>query len=147
MSDFNPDAFLSAQQTVEVEDKYPTIPDGEYQAVADKVNVRQSQDGKYTFLDVTWAIDDPTVKEETGLDHPSARQSVFLDIEKGQLATGKGKNVQLGRLLAAVGIDTHSGKPWSMQDVVGRPALVRVTTRSTDDGRTYNDVSRVAPLA
>ena len=138
---FDPDTFLSSTTTEASSTEYVPVPEGEYLAVVTKVAARATERAK--ILDVTWEIDDEAVKAETGLEHPTVRQSVFLDVnEQGALETGKGKNVDLGRLREAVGQNTP-GQPWSPTMLEGQVARVRVAHRMYE-GRTYADVKGVA---
>jgi len=140
--DFNPEAFMQQQQSGELDTTFIPVPEGEYSAVAEGVNVRTTNTGK-VILDVSWAVNDANVVEETGRENNTVRQSIFLDLtDAGTLDMGKGKNIGLGRLMEAVGIDMS--KKWALQDVVGHMALVTVKHRMSDDGTVYADVKRVA---
>jgi hypothetical protein len=92
--------------------------------VAKQVDIRTPKES--VILDIRWAVDDAGVKEETGLDEPTVRQSIFLDMnESGGLALGKGKNVQLGKLREALGLNDPA-KAFSFAQIVGRPARIAV---------------------
>lgn len=151
MSVFNPEAFLTQQETGALSTKFEPVPDGEYPAMigADEnsVKARTTASGR-AILDVTWEINDPDLASRLGKDRITIRQSVFLDLTpQGTLDRAKGKNVQLGRLRDALGQNDPS-RPWSPLNLRGAgPAKIRVTSRSGDDDTIYNDVKGVAKMA
>lgn len=153
MSLFNAETFLNETVTGANDTKYPVIPAGEYPAISKKIDVRQMQNDKdpakpFTVLDVVWGIDDATVKEATKLDEPTCRQSVFLDLdESGKLAMGQAKNVQLGKLREALGLNDPN-VPFQWSQLVGQPAIVRVehSPNPKDPENPYSNVTRVAQM-
>jgi hypothetical protein len=150
MSTFDVNAFQNAQFTEASSTEFTPIPEGEFNAVVDKQDIRTTTKGQ-VILDVTWKIDDATVAAETGLPNPTVRQSVFLDVaDNGGLEFGKGKNVSLGRLREALG-QNQSGQPWSFGMLLGQVAKVRVKHRivrdeSTGEDRTYSDIAGVTKI-
>lgn len=155
MSTFNPDAFMSTSVKEANDTKFTPIPDhpeGEgWESQVDDVKARQvkGKDGTPSFvIDLTWAILAEPVKKETGLDKPTVRQTVWLDLTKeGNLDFGKGKNVQLGRVREALG-QNKPGKAWKPQDLMGQ--MAKVVTKQRPDPENpeniYNDVKKVLPL-
>lgn len=144
MSQFGADDILNGQTEGPMETDYVPVPEGEFRAVIDKVDVRLVGEGKdKPVLDVMWKIDDPAVAAQMGIENPTVRQTIFLDIADGGrgLALGKGKNVQLGRLREAVGQNGPS--PWAPGQLVGCVATVRTAQREYE-GRTFTDVKAVA---
>ena len=150
MSDsiFNPEQFLNTQITGANETSFTPVPIGEWRAQVDKVEGRSftSKAGDtFRVMEVTWNVLDPSVREVTGMDKPTVRQSIFLDFtESGALEMGKSKNVALGRFRDAIG-QNSSGRPWSPSHAVGSTAIVRVkheTNETTGDIRA--SVDRVA---
>ncbi len=150
---FNADTFLEQTVTGASETKYPVIPAGEYPAISKSItarempNLKEPEKGAYTVLDITWAIDDAGVKEETGLDAPTCRQSVFLELENGLLDMREKKNVPLGRLREALGLNDPD-KPFSFNDLVGQPAIVRIeqSPNAKDPENPYSNVTKVAQV-
>ena len=144
---FNPDQFLDMQITEANDTKLTPVPVGEYVAVIKEVKCRQWQSKQDPSksgltLDVTWSIDDPAVKELLGRDKVTVRQGVLLDLtESGGLDMGKGRNVSLGRLREAVGLNTP-GQPFSFSMLVGRVAKVSVSHR-IDGDNIYAEVKSV----
>lgn len=140
---FDTDDFLNQSTEAELSTQFTPVPEGEYNARADKLDIRTPNDK--VILDVTWVIDDDNVREVTGMDNPTVRQSVFLDMTAdGGLDTGKGKNVQLGRLREALG-QNKPGEPWSFRNIEGSVARVKVSHREYE-GNIYADVKGVAAL-
>lgn len=149
MSAFDPDTFMSTSFTEANETKFVTVPEGEYQAVVDKVeaNTWQSRDGSKSGLklDLTWKIDDQAAADATGMANPTVKQSIMLDMtESGGLATGPGKNINLGRLREAVG-QNKPGSAWSPTMLLGQPAKVSVKHRMWEDN-IFAEVKGVAKL-
>lgn len=150
MTTFDP-ASLFEQTTTEVNDtKIIPIPEGEYLAVIEKAETStwQSRDGTKSGirLDVHYLIDDEGAKAATGRDKLTVRQGIMLDLtEDGRgLDMGKGKNVGLGRLREATGLNVP-GQPFAMAMIPGRLVKIKVTQRPGDDPETvYNDVKGVA---
>jgi hypothetical protein len=67
----------------------------------------------------------------------------MLDLtEEGMLATGKGRNVLLGRLREATGLN-QSGEPFAFPMLTGRPAKVQVAHRLYE-GQIYAEVKGTA---
>lgn len=147
---FDASAFLNSTVNDASSTTMTPVEEGEYVALAKKVDVRQFTGTKdpsktYTSLDVSWAIDDARQKEVTGMAEPQVRQSIMLDLtESGNLDMGKGKNVGLGRLREAIGLN-QPGRPFSFSMIEGRPAKVFVTHR-TDGDNIYAEIKKVAAL-
>lgn len=147
---FNPDTFLQATTTEVNDTKKIPCPAGEYIAVVEKVEARpwQSKDGLKSgvALDITWAIDDPAVKETVGRDNVQVRQGLMLDLlDSGGLDMGKGKNIALGRLREATGLNVP-GQPFSPTMFAGRAAKVTVSHR-VDGEDIYDEIKKVAALS
>lgn len=142
-SAFDPDLFMNQQTTEASSTQYVPIPVGEYMAVIKEVKAGTA--GDKPVLNVTWKIDDQGVRDETGLEEPSVRQTLWLDLTPGGgLDSGKGKNVGLGKLREALGQNTP-GQPWSPGMLVGQVAMVQVGHRSgKEPGEVYADVKAVA---
>jgi hypothetical protein len=151
MSNFNPDTFMQASVEGVVSTQYSAIAEGEFPGYVKGVAARATEQA--SMMDVTWVVDDEEVKNETGLSEPTVRQTIFLDVDdNGMLDLGKGKNVQLGRLRAALG--QNDGGAWSPSMLEGQAALITITQRVVTadregnelpeaDWRTYNDVKGV----
>ena len=147
LSTFDPDLFLGSEVEGEFETSYQRVPPGEYPGVIDDVKVRKvdTKDGPRAVMDVTWLILDEEVKKETELERPTCRQGMFLDVnDQGGLDRGKNKNVAVGRLLEALGM--NNGKAWNPEGLKGLPATVRIEHKpnADDPENPYANVTRVA---
>jgi hypothetical protein len=149
-------ADLSSFMDLSISDANDTVvipvPEGEYTAVAEEPVVRQwtSQDGTKSgiALDLQWVIDDQAVKTLLGRDKVTVKQGLMLDLnEQGGLDTGKGKNVGLGRLREACGLNV-AGQPFSFRMLGGQVAKVAVKHRpdKNDTSVIYAEVKGVAKL-
>ncbi len=143
---FDPNQFLDMQVTEANDTVMRPVPEGEFVGVITEVKPREwsSKDGSKAgiTLDVQWELDDPVLKEELGRQ-PKVKQGVMLDLAKDgkSLDMGKGMNVGLGRLRAALGLN-NPGQPFSFSQLPGRAAKVKVTHRA-DPEKTNPDGSAV----
>lgn len=137
---FDPSVFEQQQFTEPNDTRYVAIPEGEYMALVKEKKFRNEKG--YTILDITWLVDDAGVRETTGMKDPIVRQSIFLDTTaQGGLDFGRGKNVKLGRLREALGLN-QPGQPFSFNMIEGRPARVSIKHRLYE-GDTFADVKEV----
>lgn len=146
MSVFDPDEFLQATIEGSNSTSRPPIPEHEAMGVIEKISIRTPNQS--TILDVFWGVDSDEARNATGLDSPSVRQSIFLDIDgNGHLDMSEGMNVQLGRLRKAVGQNAEG--PWSFNNLVGATARIAITQRpdQNDPQTIYNDVKSVTKAA
>lgn len=138
---FDPDNFLNEEQD-ELSTEKVLIPVGTHDAfIADLSTVSGTSDsGKdWAKLNVKWEITDSSVLSEMERDKVTITQGIMLDIDEatGKLATGKGKNWQLGQLRAAV------GKPKGpLNDLIGASAKITIKYR-THEGKMFEDVKEV----
>lgn len=147
---FNPDQFLDMQVTETNDTKVIPVPVGEYTAVITDVKCRQWQakddpSKSGLALDLQWELDDAAVKELLGRDKVTVKQDIMLDItESGGLDMGKGRNVSLGKLREAMGLNV-AGQPFAFSMLNGRVAKVVVSHR-IDGEQIYAKVKGVAKL-
>ena len=148
---FSPEQFLDMQTTEANDTKLIPVPVGEYVAVIDEVKARswKKKDDPSVgglALDIVWAIDDEGVKSLLGRDKVTVKQGIMLDLtESGGLDMGKGKNVNLGKLREATGLNVP-GQPFAASMLGGRLAKIRVEHR-VDGDTIYSDVKAVTKLA
>lgn len=147
---FDATAFLDATIQGANSTKVIPVPVGEYMGIIEKIEPRQwqSKDGTKTgiTLDITWLIEDQAVKEYLKRETVTCRQGVMLDTtDAGGLDMSDGKNVGLGRLREAVGLNDPS-QPFSFHNLPGRQAKVMVKHRTTDEGDTFAEVKAVAKM-
>ena len=135
-SKFDPKTFLDLQVNDANSTKRLPVPVGEYMSLIEKVDVRawQSKDGSKSglALDVTHNLDDAAVKTAMGRDKVTMTQGIMLDLtDNGSLDMGKGKNVQLGRLREATGLNV-AGQPFSFRMLEGKVVKIRVGHEQDD---------------
>ena len=139
---FDIESFVHTESEAEVSTEYQPIPEGEYLAMIkpDSVEGKSVGENQRPVLNLLWEIQDTEVTEAVGRN--TVRQTVWLDAKEDGtgLDFGKGKNVQLGRLLEAVGL---RGKAWSPKGLEGLTAIINVKHRMVDDN-TYEDVKSVS---
>ena len=141
MSDFNADAFMNTEFEGVGETEYTPIPEAEYKAVIKEVKAQSTPKGS-PLLEITWIVDSQEVRELVGMDEPTVRQTVWLDInEQGGLEFGKNKNIMLNRLREALG--QNDGSPWSASKMLGQVATVNIKHRLGEQGQVFNDVKGV----
>jgi len=153
MSTFDPSLFLDQQTTDANSTQVTPLPAGEYLAVVKKFEVRQWQSKKDptksgVALDIQWDIQDQAVLQEIDVTSYVVKQGVMLDLNEAGtgLDMGKGKNVGLGRLREALGLNTP-GQPFAMSMIGGRMAKVKTIQETAEDDpeKIYCRVSAVAP--
>jgi hypothetical protein len=149
---FDADSFLNSVVTGANATKVVPCPVGEFPGVIDKIAARQwqSADGTKTgvALDVTWSVEDDEAKAVTGRDVVSCRQGIMLDLTPdGAVDMAEGKNVGLGRLRAAVGLNDPSVE-FSFNQLPGRMGKIKVGHRpdNRDPEIIYAQVDAVTSL-
>lgn len=138
---FDPDTFM--QQVVDhpLETEFVLVPQGEYTATIDdftseafeqihfdyKKGARAGTPGTMTKFTCPFVIQDEAVKSELGRDKVVINRQIILDLDdKGDLDWGKNKNIDLGRIRAAVG--QNDPGPWSISRLRGAgPVMIKVT--------------------
>ncbi len=153
MSMFDPTSFLEmsvdqSNSTVSI-----PVPAGEFVAFVDKVEARPwtsktdpTKSG--VALDILWNIDDAGVKQMLDREKVTVKQGIMLDLtETGGLDMGKGKNVGLGRLREATGLN-EAGQPFAFRMLEGKAAKVIVEHRPDpkQPDVIYAEVKAVAKL-
>lgn len=151
MGQFDPANFLDATTTEAGSTTFTPVPEGEYTAViTGDPEIRQwtgKKDPTKSGLaaDVTWSIDDPSVKQLLERDTVTVKQGIMLDLtDAGGLDMAKGRNVQLNRLREAVGLN-KPGEPFSFRMLSGKVAKIQVKHR-VEGEQVYAEVKAVAPL-
>ncbi len=149
MSTFDPQAFLDAQTTETNDTRVLPCPVGEWPATIDSVDIKsgvgQKSGEPWTKLAVKWVIEGCPANQLAERDKIFTQQGVMLDLtESGGLDMGKGKNVQLGRLREAVGLN-QPGQPFSFRMLIGRSAKVSVSHREYE-GNLYDEVKGAVRL-
>lgn len=152
MSVFSPEQFLDLQINEANDTKVVPVPAGEFVALIGEVKVvpwakKDDPSVAGLKLQITWEIDSPEVKQLLGRDKVTVRQDQMLDMtESGGLDMGKGRNVGLGRLREATGLNTP-GQPFAFSMLTGRMAKVLVKHRAGDGDTIYSEVKGVAKIS
>lgn len=123
---FNPDEFMntSFDSNEEFETKRSLIDANEYDAVIEEIEARLVGDDNKPILSTRLKL------VNTGDDNIDGRNlfhTIWLDMDsQGALQYGKDKNIGLGQLLAAVGLN---GKPWNPGMLKGQLIHIKVGQR------------------
>lgn len=146
---FNPQDFLDASVTDAMDTKITPCPQGEFTGVIEKILPEQWKNGDGTKtgikLSITWIVEDQGVKDFLQRDTVTVRQQIFLDVsEDGRLETGPQKNVGLGRLREAVGLNV-AGQPFTFSMLPGRMAKIVIKHRENpnDADTPFAEVQKV----
>lgn len=149
---FDEEAFLHEVQGDVFDTEYSPVPEGEFVVTvkpgSTKIINGNGKDGrpwrKYTARAV---IDSEEARKATNLEAPTARIAFFLDLNEAgsALASGKNRNVDLGRLLKATGNDKAG---WTYAAIEGIPFTGRVQHKPDprDASRVFADVVAFAKL-
>lgn len=149
---WDPSQFLNQPQAGNIQTKYIRVEPGEYPAVISKLDYRtlpkKDKPSELShILDVIYMVDDERQREVTGMKEPTVRQSIFLDLVDGKLDRSTNKNIQLGRLLDAVGLNDRP--EWVFNDLIGRACFIVVTQtpNERDPADPFLNVSKVGKLS
>lgn len=134
-SPFDPTTFAQMTFNKKASTESFPVPVGEHVCVIEKSEVKawaSKEDPSKNGLKVefTLVVEDAEkkVQEATGREKNTLRYEIMLDLlpqdAGGGLDFGKGKNVRLGRLQEAAGI--QDGQPWSFDTFVGRRVVAKV---------------------
>lgn len=150
MTVFNPEQFMEGTVDGANSTKVESVPPGEYRAIIDedikapKVVNSEKTGQTYVFFEVPFLVDDDALKAQLGRDKLMVRHTISLDIdEKGGLDMGKGKNVGLGRLREALGMNDG---PFNPKSIAGKgPVMISVGWQkgSTD----FTEVKKVGKIS
>jgi hypothetical protein len=143
---FDPKAFLDTPVEGANSTKIEPVPEGTYTALIQDVKAEpwQSKDGSKSGGKITMqmVIDDAELSKKLDRERISIKYDIMLDLtESGGLDLGKGKNVRLGRLREAVGLNVP-GKPFAFQMLEGQLVKAMVSQRIDGDD-IYNDIKTV----
>lgn len=146
ISGFDPKQFLEGTFNEASSTERIPIPAKEYTAVIESVDCRawvgkQDPSKSGLALDVVYNIDDAEAKTLTGRDKLTIQQGIMLDLTPAKgLDFSKGRNVELGRLREAAGLN-EPGKPFGFRMLQGRVVKVMVGHQpSTRPGARPGDV-------
>lgn len=161
---FDANEFMQGQMDKPLDTEFTLVPISEYMATIDdfdssafevinfeyKKGERKGTPGSMTKATIPFVIQDDRVKAELGRDKVTISKQLILDLEEDgkTLATGPNKNIELGRIRAAVGQDKG---PWSFSMLRGAgPLMVKVGhvefTRSDGSKGKRAEVERVTRI-
>lgn len=149
--ELNPEMLLDAATKVAFDTTVVPCPEGDYTMLISKLTPRSgtNKNGEaYCMLNVLLEVEDQAVREALGRDKVYVQHACMLDIitnpETGQpmLDTGKGKNIDLGRLREACDLNEPK-KEFSMNMLLNRIVRGKVTHRTNEEtGDIYAEVNR-----
>ena len=148
MTAFDPNFF--AQQTFVGENSTESVPfpEGDWPFLIEEAKVTAWQ-GKADpskgglKLQVKMSCEDQAVAKVTGRAKNTLTYECMLDLtEDGRLDMGKGMNVRLGRLRAAIGLN-EPGTPWTFDMMAGRTCMGKVKHEAYE-GRALAKIADVA---
>jgi hypothetical protein len=152
---FSPETFMNAVFTEANDTSIIPCPAGEFASQIVSVEPKSGTISKgdragepWARLDVLWETQDPAACSVTNRTPTKIRQGIMLDLTpQGALDMSKGKNVQLGKLREAIGLNTP-GQPFSPAMMIGRSGRTSVSHRIDErDGVTIQaEVRAVASL-
>jgi hypothetical protein len=145
---FDVNTLLDLEIRAATSTDYTPVPEGVYRAIIRKVDIRRNTSKAsgeaFTSLDLSCEVDDEVARTVTGMDHPTVRGSMILELNSdGGLDFGKGRNVRLGRLREAVDLNDER-KPFSFRMLVDRQVKVDVRHRLAESGEVYAEVKAFA---
>lgn len=149
MSAFNPEAFEQTVVEGENQTAYIPVPEGDYEAYIEDYEFKSVvvNGEERVTCNISWVIPDEELANSLNMQELKVRQTLWLDLTgDGGIDFGTNKNVQLGRLRQALGLN-EPGKPFKWSDLRSAQATISVNTRQdkNDASKVYNDVTKLAP--
>lgn len=144
---FDPQAFMNQAAGVKLDEQRELPAEGEFLAIAETVKdpeMKTSREGKPFYTsEIVWSIQDQNELQRLGRDKVTVRQQFFLDVnDSGALDFGKQKNITLGQIFSALGMNDGSG---TLSRIAGGMARVKVKHRPDKNNpeRVFAEVSMV----
>ena len=130
---FDAQNFMNAVFDEVNDTKIIPCPAGEFNAQIEKVEPKSGTISKgertgetWAQIAVTYVIEDEAVRQLVGRDVVKVNDGVMLDLTpSGGLDMGKGRNISLGRLREACGLN-NPGQPFSPMMLVGQRVKVSI---------------------
>lgn len=151
----NIDALVNAPVRDKLDTEFAVTPAGEYIAtisdrgtVKDWFRVVKMKDGREApQCNVLFIINDPGLAATLGRQTATSRLTLWLDTEAdGSLATGHGRNVNLGQLREALG--QNSDTEWTFDKLLGAgPVKILTEVQESDRGGKFSNVTRVGKVS
>lgn len=150
---FDPNIFLEQSFSEANSTKTEPCPAGEFLSVVKSFVLRPwtAKDDPTKgglALDIIWNVEDEAVKAALDRKEVTVKQGIMLDLtETGSLDMSKGKNVGLGRLREAVGLNTP-GQAFAFTMLTGQMAKIVVKHEPAPNGEDiYANVKAVLKLS
>lgn len=149
---FDPNTFLDADAGGPLSTERTLIPPNTYSPAyiteikpAEGTVKNGDNAGKpWARLDFVWTIDSQELRDMLNRAQVKVTQGIMLDLdENGQLDHGKGKNVRLGKLRKALGINEG---PIKYREFLGKPCTIQIIHSTGLDGSPREEVGAVAGL-
>lgn len=152
------DSLMSSPMAAALDTNIKPYPIGEYVAQIgteeDSVKIMDGtvkKEGSANFgkpwynLVIKMEITDPGLKQSMGRDKLPLRHSIMLDVENGRLTEGEEKNVGLGKLMKAAGINAVGA---TIMDLKGKTIKVKIKHRPdpVDPTVIYSEVGNVGAV-
>lgn len=144
-------SLLNAPTGGPLSTKIEVCPEGEFKFVVDdsdkafKINEVKTKDGLRHILNVSFKVLDDDVRTKLGRENVFCPMKIWLDLDAaGNLDMSKGKNVGLGRLMDAFGLNDGTTPPAALR---GRgPVIGKVKHTSNEKGDIFAEVERIAKI-
>jgi hypothetical protein len=149
----NTEEFLLTTTDESLDEFLDPCPPGDYLFIAGKPSVatftykKGERVGETGYqLVIRWDCQDQGVLAQLDRDKVTVRHSMLLDVtpDGEGLDMGKGKNVGLGQLRAALGQNTP-GQTWSPNMIEGQPAILNIKAGVYNDRPTAEVAAVKAP--
>jgi len=149
----NTEEFLQTTTDSALDDHLEPCPPGEWLALVGKpaiydfVYSKGDHQGETGYrMSIKYQIQDQAVFDICDRDKVSVTQSILLDLTEDAtgLDMGKGKNIGLGQLRAALG-QNKPGEAWSPAMLEGQPVKVKVKAGVYEDRVTAEVAAVTAP--
>lgn len=161
---FTPDTFLDTEVTGQMDDKVVPVPLGRYKFQIEEIKLirgdrdqpKPGEDPHWYSLELTCVADGnqkargqegKTIKDITGREQVRTRYKGFADIKNGAWELGPGKNVALGAIRTATGLNDPSA-PFKMNMLKGQVFSGEVVHRKDKDDpeKFYPEIRNPIPL-
>jgi len=153
---FDAASFLNATFSEVNSTQIKPAPEGDYIGQIEPVTSESFKSGisakgnAWARLDLAVVVEgNPAIKAATGLDKKTIRAGVMLDLTpSGGLDFSEGKNVALGRLRKATGLN-NPGQPFAFSMFGGKMVKISVKHRfdPEDSSKVYEDVKAFLPAS
>lgn len=144
-------SLLNAPTGGPLSTKIEACPEGEFKLVVDdsdkafKIHEVKTRDGLRQILNVSFKVLDDDIRTKLGRENIFVPMKIWLDLDAaGNLDMSRGKNIGLGRLMEAFGLNDGTTPPAALK---GRgPIIGKIKHTTNDKGDTFAEVERIAKI-